>query len=697
MAALARRILVVSPDRAFGQQLANALSAVAGAVDLHLTLDSPGPLQAALCVIHLDGELTPSVLPRLSEGCPMIAVSPRSNLAAVVDLMLTSDRVAGVMIAEDFDPRQLSAMAMRIVTDDPFGLDKVMVSGTQIHSQTVGDYQEKSLCMSRVSEFVDQVGVPRKYREPIAQCIDELLMNALYDAPVDAQGNHIFSGVPTKTRLALRSEQSVVVEYAYDGKQFAVSVRDAFGSLERPIVLRYLHKCLHAEQQFDRKAGGAGLGLYLMVSSSTAVYFNVLPAIATEAVCVFDLEAPNLQLAQFGFFVQLDAAGRVPTGPARRVLTRRARVARARRVVGALAVMIAAIVLLGVAWQRSGRPTTAQITFTTIPKGATIELEGRTVGTATDGTFSVADLEIDRAYPVAARLEGYETKHAVVQPQAGANEVTFELQALATVELDSQPTGAAVEIDGKPMGSTPLTLTSLLPGATVSIVFTRTGYRAATVRLQVPQRGSVKRLLHPLEVSDAFVRVRFVSNPPGAEIIQSGQLATTDHTYTPAELFVEADKVQRFTLTMPRHVPLIIEPFTPGRGHNGLEKGGDLVQGSTVRIEATLEGKVTVSGAPHCSDVALPIDCTLAPGAYVVEYFGPENTRWSRTVMIAARDTVEKLQLGFVEAGPGKRLQPGGVRKAVFEVGTHTVTVLDEARSHTATVIVKPGATVIVN
>src|SRR5215475_8652947 len=99
-----------------------------------------------------------------------------------------------------------------------------------------------------------------------------------------------------------------------------MSVRDAFGTLQRDTVLRYLHKCLHSDQQIDRKAGGAGLGLYLITNSSTGVYFNVLPGVATEAVCTFDLESPKVQIESFGFFTEkIDAAGRLAAGPAKRL------------------------------------------------------------------------------------------------------------------------------------------------------------------------------------------------------------------------------------------------------------------------------------------------------------------------------------------------------------------------------------------
>jgi hypothetical protein len=642
----ARRIIAVSHDEAFGRELAVGLGAVAGTVDVHQTLDALGTGEPpALCVIHLGGELArmaDEVLPRLAGGGPVIAVIPRPDLAAAVELLQASERVAGVVVADGFDPRRLSALAARILAGELSGLDSVMAPGTPIHTRVVGDYRDKARCMSRISELVEQAEVPRRHRAPIEQCIDEMVMNALYDAPVDPRGASLFAGIPTRARIAMRTEHSVVVRYACDGKQFAVSVCDAFGTLDRATVLGSLHKCLHAEQPIDRKAGGAGLGLYLMANAATAVSFQVVPGIATEALCLFDLEAPRLALAQLDF-VQLDAAGRRATASRRLPAGPRFRGPR-------LAVLAAVIVLLGF----------------------------------------VAD--------------------RVLRRRPGGAEPT-PAAAVATVELDSQPTGAAVEIDGMPVGSTPLTLSSLVPGRPVSIVFKRIGYRAATARLEVPGVGRGKRLVQPLEASDELVRVHFVSKPPGAEIRETGRPATIDRTYTPADVFVEVNRVQRFTLTMPGHVPLVIAPFmpgrgapgrgAPGRGAPGLEKGGDLVEGATLRIEATLDGTVTVSEAPHCTEVALPIDCTLAPGTYVVAYLGPDHARITHTVMMAGQDAIEKFELGVIEAGPGKLLQPGGARKIVVEAGTHTITVSDaagpHAATHTATVTVKPGATVVAN
>jgi hypothetical protein len=714
---LAKRIIVVSADKAYGRQLATALKAAGGTVDLHAGIDELGKsdLQAALLCLHLDGPLASAaaeLVPRLAEESRVICVLPRSNLPALVDVMQSSDRIAGVLVAEDLDTRELSAMATRVLAGDIFGLEKMVRWGTQVHSQLVGDYQEKSLCISQISEFAETMSVRRKYREAIEQCVDEMLMNALYDAPVDEQGKQIFTEIPIKTRISLRVEQKAVVQYACDGHQFVVSVRDAFGTLERNTVLKYLYKCIHAEQQIDRKAGGAGLGLYLMVNSASTVYFNVLPGVATEAVCVFDLEVPKLQIEQFGFFTEkIDAAGRLAAGQSRLLPAGTSHPVERRRISpsagpsrAVVGILIAAILTVfglaaAVAWPRLfPKKHTIDLTFATVPKGATIEVEGHNVGTATDGTLVVHGLEVGRAYPVVARLDGYETKTEVIQPSTKGDRVTFELHALAaSVELDSQPTGATIEIDGKPAGTTPITLTALTPGTNVTVTFKKSGYQSSTSSLAVPGPGKAMRFVQPLSVSDDLARIKLVSEPPGAQVIQNGQMLAG--VTTPAEVLVEAGKPVRFVLTMPNHVPLAIESFTPGRGAEGITKGGKLLEGVSLTIQTNLDNaKVTISGAPHCKDLPVPGECFVAPGTYIVDYTGPQGAKATHTVQVNAKPVTNKFEFGFVEAGQGKKLAPappGG--KLALEVGARTVTVADEAGTHTDTVKVKAGATVTAN
>jgi len=649
----ARRVVVLSPDRAFAAPVAAALSALSAIVPAGLDVVvragpdalEPGDADAAVCVVHCAGELAraPGELLARLPGGPVIAALPGAGFGPMLELMQAGERVAGVVVVADGrGVPALAALAARLVGDDVFGLSRVVAPGTEIVTEAIGDHRQKTHLMTRIDTRLERAGVPRGRRDAIDQCLDEMLMNALYDAPVDAQGRHVFAGVPVRTRITLRTEQQVTVEHALEqaagGGRFAVAVRDVFGSLERATVLRHLQRG-HA-QQMERKAGGAGLGLYLMAHASAAVYFHVLPGIATEVICVFELGGPRAALRELGFLVQQDAGGRVPAGPA---------------------------LALPAAGPRRGR-----------------------------------------TLAVLAAVAGCGLAAALAWPRVfgGPGAGSAAAPAPPTVELDSEPSGAEIELDGQPVGATPLTLTDLAPGKIVSVAFKQRGYRTATARLAVPAAGAATRLVQPLTRSDEFVRVRFVSQPPGAEVLRSGQAQTTDRTYTPTELFVEAGVEHRFVLTMPRHVPLVLDPFTPARGDKALEKGGALVPGAPLRIEATLPGAATVAGAPHCTELPLPATCTLAPGRYTVAYVGPDGARVERAVTIAAEQTAEetsaRFALGVVEAAPGKLLLPGGVRRLVLEAGTRTVTVAEAAgatgaaaRTHKATVRVEPGATVV--
>lgn len=574
-----RRIVVVSSDHEISRQLADALQTTSAIVDVRATLDPVGASDdIGLWVIHLSS--LEAELPRTT--APYVIVLARATLTRAVEIMLASAPAAGLMVLEDFDPQQLASLASRILVDDLFGLDKLISPETVIHGHVVAEFRDKVTCLAKVADFVEHSGIPARYRDPIQQCCDELLMNALYDAPVDANGTHLFAHVSPRLRMTQRTAQTVAVQYAYDGRRFAISVRDSFGTLQREVLLRYLHKCLHTDHQLDRKAGGAGVGLYLVLNSASTVYFHVLPKIATEAVCIFDTGAAKPGLAQFGFLTQSDPRGQTPTQPARALPA--AAVVRRRRITAAVsALVIAGLVALGIAvWPRAQAPReTSTVTIKTVPPDVTIEVDDRTVGIATAGTFTVKDLEPGHTYRVGGRRHGYEPLETSVRPRPGATEVTLALRALATVELDSQPSGSSVQVDGKLAGTTPLVLTSLVPGTTVAIVFDRAGYLPAATQLQVPERGQTKRLVQPLERSGDFVLVRFVSEPPGAEVLEGGRQPGIDRTYTPAELFLEAGKVHRFTLAMPGHVPLTIEPFTPARGVDGLVKGGKLIEGAT--------------------------------------------------------------------------------------------------------------------
>ena len=715
---LARRVIALSADKAFGKVMATALKAAGGVVELHSGVEGlgRGDLQAALVVVHL-GDAEPASLVedlalRLGNDARLIVILPTAALSRTVDVMKISDRVAGVLIAAHMKPIDLSAMATRVLAGDIFGLEKTMPWGTRVYSMLVGDYQEKSLCISQINEFAELMGVRRKYREAIEQCVDEMLMNALYDAPVDDQGKQVFAEIPTKSRIQLRMEQKVVVQYACDGHTFTVSVRDSFGTLDRATVLRYLWKCLHSEQQIDRKTGGAGLGLYLIANNSTRFLFNVLPDVATECVCQFDLELPKVQLEGFGFFREkIDAAGRLAAGPSRllpqgvghpverRAQHRGAPPPRSQRgVIGALSAAIVLLLALiaMVAWPRFARTPTTSVAIATEPAGATIEIDGSARGVATGGSLTVSGLQVGRAYRVVARLDGHSPAETVFQPAEGppTNLALRLVPRTATVVIDSDPRGAAVLADGVEVGVTPATITSFTPGSEVAVTFRHGGYTDSTRTLRVPAAGGEAQVLQSLPIGPDFATLTVTSDPPGAEVWIGGQRQLGVTTPT-RELLVEAGKRHTVSVRLPRHAPFTTA-VVPGQRARGVPVHARLVAGAAITISSNLDARATVDGVKGCQKRTLPFDCPVPAGTYQVDVETTRLTGKFRRVVEVKDDTVAiDLALGWAEARAGTQLVASGrqTSRLALEEGKRTVTVLDEAAGTTAKVEVRitPG------
>jgi hypothetical protein len=563
---VARRIIAVSADEELGQQLAQALQA-AGSVEVHRAVDGL-PSDAALVVLHVEDLRGARAAIERLPALPVIVVSRRPDLVAVVELMQALDRVAGVIVRDDLDGDQLLGMAIR-ATSAEMGLERVIVRGARIHTHEIGDYEDKLEGIGRAISHFEQKKVPAHHLDPIEQCLDEMVMNALFNAAVDANGQRVFAGVPTRKRVDLRTQKTVTLQYAADANRCAVAVRDSYGSLDRETMLRSLYKGLHAEDKVDRKAGGAGLGLYLMVNSASAVHFHVVPGVTSEVTCVFDIGAQKLQLEQLGFNT-VAAAGLQPTGPARKQLS----VAARRRRIGHAIAGAAAAALLTTAVMTVSGASPHQLVIETRP-GATIEIDGRIAGVATDGTLIAHDLDDDIVHRVTARHAGHVSRAARVRTRALPALAELPLDAVATVQIESEPPDAKVLIDGVVHGTTPLVLTELAPATTLSVTLDKPGYRRATATLEVPKRGQVNRVVQQLALAADLVRVRLVSNPSGAEVLRPEQASAVDRTYTPADVFVPANQPQRFMLVMPKHEPLAVEFAVDGTAQ-GAVHGGDL-------------------------------------------------------------------------------------------------------------------------
>lgn len=186
---------------------------------------------------------------------------------------------------------ELGATLARLHGEPLFGLHRHLPWGTRILSATVTSSDQKTALFDRIEAYMADIGVRGRLVRRLHDVADEMLMNAVYDAPIDrATGAHPYAALPRSTRVELPPGSRPVFSYGSDGRVFAMSITDPFGGLTADILKRYIAKGLRrGEDQIDRKAGGAGLGLYFLFASLNSLTLYLEPGERTEVVGLVDI------------------------------------------------------------------------------------------------------------------------------------------------------------------------------------------------------------------------------------------------------------------------------------------------------------------------------------------------------------------------------------------------------------------------
>lgn len=192
-----------------------------------------------------------------------------------------------------FTVKNITTTVTKLVSRDFFGMEKYLSWGADIQSKPIFSSKQRPELIADVDSYFEKLGVRRANRDRVRIVIEEMLMNAIYDAPVNAEGKSLYNHLPRTTELMLKAEEQGILRFATDGMLIAVSVQDPFGSLKGSIILKYLESN-YAGQSQDLNAaenkGGAGRGLHQIVENSDLVVFNVDPGKRTEAIALFNVE-----------------------------------------------------------------------------------------------------------------------------------------------------------------------------------------------------------------------------------------------------------------------------------------------------------------------------------------------------------------------------------------------------------------------
>ncbi|MGE0526621.1 MAG: hypothetical protein AB7P49_06110 [Bdellovibrionales bacterium] len=207
-----------------------------------------------------------------------------------------------------FTVKNILTTVTKVLTQDFFGLEKYLIWGVDIQSQPVISSLQRADVIAEVDGHFERLGVRRANRDRIRAVLEEMLMNAIYDAPAK-DGTSLYNHLPRTQNVSLKPEEQGLVRYATDGMVIGVSVQDPFGSLKGSTILKYLehnYSGRAGELNAAENKGGAGRGLHQIVENSDLVVFNVEPGRKTEAIALFnvDVKEATAKIPSFHLFIK---------------------------------------------------------------------------------------------------------------------------------------------------------------------------------------------------------------------------------------------------------------------------------------------------------------------------------------------------------------------------------------------------------
>ena len=190
-----------------------------------------------------------------------------------------------------FTIKNISTTVAKILNYDLFGIDKYLAWGSKVLHEPVTNSKGRLGLIEKMREHFQSYGIRPVILDRVHSVCEEILMNAIYDAPTDGYGNALYNHLPRTESINLPEAQQSRLNYGTDGVLLAISVEDPFGSLTKSVIMKYLESCYSGQAgSLNTEKGGAGRGLHMIIESADLTIFNVIRGQRTEVVSLFNLE-----------------------------------------------------------------------------------------------------------------------------------------------------------------------------------------------------------------------------------------------------------------------------------------------------------------------------------------------------------------------------------------------------------------------
>lgn len=184
---------------------------------------------------------------------------------------------------EDPTPEIIGQVVLASLLGLPMGLGAFFPKDWKIQKMTIAESNQRTHILGNLALLLRSASVPTRITSAFVQATDELILNAMYGAPL--RGGVRYREQKDKNEFfTLDLQERVQVEFAYTQCYFCVCIRDHFGSITREDVLKIIRKDYREEEvKTGTAVKGGGLGIYRILGMGFSLMYLCEPGAKTEA------------------------------------------------------------------------------------------------------------------------------------------------------------------------------------------------------------------------------------------------------------------------------------------------------------------------------------------------------------------------------------------------------------------------------
>jgi hypothetical protein len=147
---------------------------------------------------------------------------------------------------------------------------------------------QKQEVAEAVRQYLMQGKIPPRIANIVANSVDEVIMNAIFDAPTDDFGRPVYTATERNQSRVLTGREVSKMKIGFDGHYVGVSVMDQWGSLDRARLLHHV-SINYKDSDYTVKQGqaGAGLGLATIFQGGATLIYECTAGKQTKVTLIY--------------------------------------------------------------------------------------------------------------------------------------------------------------------------------------------------------------------------------------------------------------------------------------------------------------------------------------------------------------------------------------------------------------------------